>query len=84
VFSSGGLPISVTHGAGTSLATTETFTYDHATGNKLTATDGDGHTTTYAYDANGNRKSITDPEGHKTEWTWSHKCHWGPRARCPN
>jgi len=67
---SSGESAAVTHGYGTSLATTETFTYDSA-GNELTSTDGDGHTTKYTYDGHGNRTSMVDPTGHETKWTYN-------------
>lgn len=59
----------IVHGAGTTAATTESFTYD-AAGDKLTATDGDGHITHYEYDSHGNKILEEDPEGHKKRWTY--------------
>ena len=61
--------ISITHGYGTTEATTETSTYDHE-GELASHTDGNGHTTTYTYDTAGNRTSNTDPLGDKTSWTY--------------
>ncbi len=53
-------PSSVTRGYASSSATTESFTYNEA-GLVLTATDGDGHTTSYEYDSAGDRTSTIDP-----------------------
>ena len=66
---SGGEAAAITKGYGTALATTESFTYNSA-GERLSVTDGDGHTTTYGYDTHGNRTSVRDPEAHETKWTY--------------
>jgi RHS repeat-associated protein len=66
---SNGQLVEVVHGLGTASATTESFTYD-AAGNKLSSTDGNGHTTKFEYDAHGNRILQEDPEGNKTKWTY--------------
>jgi len=44
-----------------------TYTYD-ASGRRLTVTDGNGHTTTTAYDGDGNVASMTDAAGHTTTY----------------
>ncbi|HSZ13812.1 MAG TPA: RHS repeat-associated core domain-containing protein [Solirubrobacteraceae bacterium] len=66
---SGGEAAAITKGYGTALATTESFTYNSA-GERLSVTDGNGHTTTYGYDTHGNRTSVRDPETHETKWTY--------------
>ena len=68
-FDSNDLPFSVTRGYGTSLVTTETFTYNSADC-LLSVTDGDGHTTTYTYDIANNLRSKVDAEEHETKWTY--------------
>jgi RHS repeat-associated protein len=68
-FTSSGLPTSVTHGYGTTSATTEFRTYN-AAGDLLTVTDGNGHTTKYGYDAHSNRTSMIDPDNNETKWTY--------------
>ena len=69
-FTSYNEPYSVTHGYGTAAATTETFAYNEA-GQLIRRTDGNGHTTTYGYDAEGNRTSERDPLGHEIKWTYN-------------
>jgi len=59
----------ITHGYGTSLATTESKTYDPA-GDALSQTDGNGHTTKYTYDGHANRTSMVDPVGNEAKWTY--------------
>jgi RHS repeat-associated protein len=68
-FTSNNQPYSVTRGFGTPYATTETFGYDGA-GRLVRVTDGNGHTTTYGYDAEGNRTSEKSPAG-ETKWTYN-------------
>ncbi len=68
-FTSGDEPASITHGYGTPLASTESYTYNEA-GYVTSETDGDGHTTRYGYDSEGNRTSRVDPEEH--EWKWEY------------
>ena len=46
-----------------------TFTYDN-NGNLLTATDGNGHATNYAYNALNERTSATDANGHVSSATY--------------
>jgi RHS repeat-associated protein len=60
----------VTRGFGTADATTESFSYNTA-GKLLSSTDGNGHKTTYGYDAEGNRTSEKDAEGNETKWTFN-------------
>jgi RHS repeat-associated protein len=69
-FTSNNEPFSITRGYGTAVATTETFSYNEA-GRLVSVTDGDGHTTTYGYDAEGNRTSKKDPAGDETKWTYN-------------
>jgi RHS repeat-associated protein len=64
-----GLPTSVTHAYGTSLAATTTYEYDEAD-NLINVTNADGNTTTYTYNAAGDPTSETDPAGDKTEWAY--------------
>ena len=64
--------VEAVHGAGTSSATTEAFTYDTA-GDETSVTDGDGYTTKYEYDPDGDRILMEDPEGHRTKWTYDSK-----------
>ncbi|HVE47150.1 MAG TPA: DUF6531 domain-containing protein, partial [Acidimicrobiales bacterium] len=52
--------VAITKGAGTVDEATRTFTHDDATFARLTATDGNGNTTTYTYDTAGNIESIND------------------------
>jgi RHS repeat-associated protein len=68
-FTSGEEPSSVTRGYGTSSATTESFTYNEG-GYVTSATDGDGHTTTYGYDGANDRTSMVDPDKDETKWTY--------------
>jgi RHS repeat-associated protein len=68
-------PASITKGYGTTSATTESFAYNTA-GEKVSVTDGDGHTTKYTYE-DGNKTSMVDPDGHETKWTYdsTHDIH---------
>jgi len=68
-FTSADLPFSITHGAGTTSASTETYTYD-AANNLKSVTDGNGHTTKYTYDGSSNRTSMVDADEHETKWTY--------------
>ena len=68
-FTSGGQANSITHGYGTSFATTETRKYDSG-GDLTSVTDGNGHTTKYGYDGHSNRISMVDPTEHETKWTY--------------
>jgi RHS repeat-associated protein len=69
-FTSGGQANSITHGYGTSFATTESRKYDFA-GDPTSVTDGNGHTTEYGYDGHSNRISMLDPNNHETKWTYN-------------
>jgi RHS repeat-associated protein len=62
-------PTSITRGAGTSSATTESFVLD-ASDNVLGVTDGNGHTTKYEYDGEDNRTKMLDADEHETKWTY--------------
>jgi RHS repeat-associated protein len=68
-FNSNGEPTSITRGYGTASETTETFSYD-TSGNLLSKTDGNGHTTRWTYDSENNMTSKTDPENNQTKWTY--------------
>jgi RHS repeat-associated protein len=69
-FNIAGLPTSITHASGTSLAATTTNEYD-ATYNLIAITDPNKHTVKYGYNAAGDRTSETDALEHKTEWTYN-------------
>lgn len=69
IFSFGHEPTSITHGFGTSSATTEKLAYDEA-GDLIQTTDGNGHVTKYKYDNEGNRTSMIDADEHETKWTY--------------
>jgi RHS repeat-associated protein len=69
-FTSRGEPAKIVHGYGTSSSTTESFTYN-VNGDQLTATDGNGHSTTYGYDEHENRTGAKDALGHETKWTYN-------------
>ena len=59
----------ITHGFGTTSATTEAFSYDSAD-DLLSSTDGDGHTTNYTYKG-ADRTSMTDPDKDVTKWEYN-------------
>ena len=69
-FNGAGLPTSVTHAWGTSLAATTTYEYDSAY-NLVAVADPNLHQTKYTYDARDNRVGETDALGHKTEWVYN-------------
>jgi RHS repeat-associated protein len=69
-FNIAGLPTSITHASGTSLAATTTDEYD-PTYNLIAVTDPNKHTVKYGYNAAGDRTSETDALEHKTEWTYN-------------
>jgi RHS repeat-associated protein len=69
-FNIAGLPASITHASGTSIAATTTYEYD-PTYNLIATTDPNKHTVKYGYDAAGDRTSETDALEHKTEWTYN-------------
>lgn len=62
-------PVQIVDAAGTSVATTRSFTYN-TDGLVTKMVDGRGKTTTYTYDAAGNRTGVTDPNGHTTSWSY--------------
>ena len=64
-----GQPVQITAADGTSDATTETLTYN-AEEELVTKTDGDGHSTTYAYDSAGNKTSETNADSDSIHWTY--------------
>ena len=63
-------PTTITDAVGTTSASTASYVRD-GSGNLLSATDGDGHTTKYEYDAEGNRTKTSDATGHETKWTYN-------------
>jgi RHS repeat-associated protein len=67
IFTSEDEPVAITRGYGTSLATTESFTYDEG-GYVTSVTDGNNHTTKYGYDSENNRMSMLDANEHETKW----------------
>jgi RHS repeat-associated protein len=69
-FTSNNQPYSITRGFGTAGATTETFTYN-VDGQLTSVTDGNGHVTTYGYDAAGNQTSEKDAAGNERKWTYN-------------
>jgi RHS repeat-associated protein len=69
LLSSADEPVTITRGAGTSLATTESFAYNEG-GYVTSATDGNKHTTTYGYDAENNRTSMVDADKNETKWDY--------------
>jgi len=68
-FNSDNEPYSITRGYGTSLAATETLSYN-SEGRVLSETDGNGHKTTYTYDSHGNRTSMVNADENETKWTY--------------
>ena len=68
-FTSNDEPVAITHGYGTSLATTESFTYNEG-GYVTSETNGDNQTTKYGYDSKYNRTSMVDPDMYETKWTY--------------
>jgi RHS repeat-associated protein len=60
---------SLTHGYGTSSASTESFAYNEA-GYVTSITDGNEHTTKYGYDSANDRTSVVDPDKDETKWTY--------------
>jgi RHS repeat-associated protein len=63
-------PVSITHGFGTSSATTTSLTYN-AGGYITSETDGNNHTTKYGYSSSNDRTSMVDPNEHETKWTYN-------------
>jgi RHS repeat-associated protein len=68
-FNSLGMPTTVTRAYGTTLAATSEYQYDSA-GDLIKATDPNGHTTSYGYDAEGNRASETNALGQTRAWAF--------------
>jgi RHS repeat-associated protein len=68
-FNASNEPVSITHGYGTSLATTQEDGYD-SSGNPTSVTDGDKHATTYEYSGAGDRIKMVDPVKNETKWTY--------------
>jgi RHS repeat-associated protein len=68
-FNLAGLPTSITHASGTSIAQTTTYGYDGSY-NLIAVTDPNEHTTKYGYDAVGDRTSSKDANGNETKWTY--------------
>ncbi|MGD1092892.1 MAG: DUF6531 domain-containing protein [Bryobacteraceae bacterium] len=60
---------SITDGVGTAAAATSTFTYD-AAGDRISATDPNGHTWNATYDTHGNQLTRTDPLSRTTTSTY--------------
>ncbi len=65
------MTVSETHGAGSPVASTSSFTYDPMTSAVATATDGAGKVWTSTYDTSGNRLTTTDPLNRTTTWTYN-------------
>ncbi len=62
-----GLPVSITHDSGTSLASTTSYQYGrHEQLHKMI--DPDGYATVYGYDSAGDRTSEVNPDGDETIW----------------
>jgi RHS repeat-associated protein len=68
-FNSDDEPTSITRGAGTKSASTETLAYD-LLGNLVSRTDGNEHTTTWTYDSEGNMTSEVNPDKDEAKWTY--------------
>ncbi len=68
-FNSIGLPTSVTHASGTSIAATTTYEYNSAD-ELIAATDPNKHKVEYGYDEAGNRASEKDAAGDETKWKY--------------
>lgn len=68
-FDASGNLLSLTKGVGTSSPATSTYTYDGA-GNRVSATDPDGHTTSRTFDSHGNVLTVTDPLGNITYYRY--------------
>ena len=59
-------PVAITRALGTSSQATWTYSYDPSTLALASATDPNGHTTSYTSDGDGNITSVSDPLGHGT------------------
>jgi RHS repeat-associated protein len=71
-FNEEGLPTSVTHAYGTSLAATTTYEYSGS--NELVAvTDPNKHKTEYGYNSAGDRTSEKNADGDETKWEYDSK-----------
>jgi RHS repeat-associated protein len=66
-----GLLTSRTEGYGTSATATWQYLYDPITAARVSNTDPNGHTTTYAVDANGNQLTQADPLGRQRTATYN-------------
>jgi RHS repeat-associated protein len=81
-FDAAGLPSSITHAAGTSLAATSTYEYDRF-GDLVASTNPLGHKAIYAYDAEGNRTSETNALGQTTKSSYN-SAHEVTSTTAPN
>ena len=68
-FNEDGLPVSVTHASGTSIAATKTYEYN-GSDELIDVTDPNKHKTEYGYDAAGNRTSEKNADSDETKWTY--------------
>jgi RHS repeat-associated protein len=68
-FNTQGLPTSVTHAYGTSLAATTTYEYNEAD-ELIAVTDPDKHKTEYGYDSAGDLTSEKNADGDEKKWTY--------------
>ncbi len=68
-FNSIGLPTSVTHASGTSIAATTAYEYNSAD-ELIAVTDPNKHKIEYGYDEAGNRTSEKDADGDETKWKY--------------
>jgi RHS repeat-associated protein len=69
-YNSGDLITTITHGYGTTSATTSKIAYNEA-GELTSVTDGNGHTTSYEYDGAGNKTKMVDAANRETKWTYN-------------
>jgi RHS repeat-associated protein len=61
----------ITRGYGTASATTETLAYD-TSGNLVSKTDGNEHTTSWTYNSEGDMTSEVNADKDETKWTYDH------------
>ncbi len=71
-FNSVGLPTSVTHASGTSIAATTTYEYN-GSDELIALTDPNKHKVEYGYDEAGNRTSEKDADSDETKWKYDSK-----------